>query len=277
MIISRTPLRLSFLGGGSDYPQWFNEHGGAILGTSIDKYCYVMLHEGKSWFTFDLPNKSGLASSSAYTVGLLRVCTILDQQTIARLATTWEQDKTNGQVGSQDQYLCAVGGFHHLKFSEHGVRDIPVSQDLVSPLQDWLMLFDTHQYRRNGDIIPSQLKEMEQHEELYKRIAEMPQEGIWRLEEKDYNGFGRILGEAWGLKKQVAPMATTPDIDKIYSIAMASGAVGGKLLGGGGGGFIVFVVESDKQELVKKALSALTYVPFKFEIGGTQVIYKDVK
>ena len=277
MIISRTPLRLSFLGGGSDYPQWFNEHGGAILGTSIDKYCYVMLHEGKSWFTFDLPNKSGLASSSAYTVGLLRVCTILDQQTIARLATTWEQDKTNGQVGSQDQYLCAVGGFHHLKFSEHGVRDIPVSQDLVSPLQDWLMLFDTHQYRRNGDIIPSQLKEMEQHEELYKRIAEMPQEGIWRLEEKDYNGFGRILGEAWGLKKQVAPMATTPDIDKIYSIAMASGAVGGKLLGGGGGGFIVFVVEPDKQELVKKALSALTYVPFKFEIDGTQVIYKDVK
>ena len=277
MIISRTPLRLSFLGGGSDYPQWYNEHGGAILGTTIDKYCYVMLHEGKSWFVFDLPNKSGLASSSAYTVGLLRVCTILDQQTIARLATTWEQDKTNGQVGSQDQYLCAVGGFHHLKFSEHGVRDIPVSQDLVSPLQDWLMLFDTHQYRRNGDIIPSQLKEMEQHEELYKRIAEMPQEGIWRLEEKDYNGFGRILGEAWGLKKQVAPMATTPDIDKIYSIAMASGAVGGKLLGGGGGGFIVFVVESDKQELVKKALSALTYVPFKFEIDGTQVIYKDVR
>ena len=277
MIISRTPLRISFLGGGSDYPQWFNEHGGAILGTTIDKYCYVMLHEGKSWFTFDLPNKSGLASSSAYTVGLLRVCTILDQQTIARLATTWEQDKTNGQVGSQDQYLCAVGGFHHLKFSEHGVRDIPVSQDLVSPLQDWLMLFDTHQYRRNGDIIPSQLKEMEQHEELYKRIAEMPQRGVWRLEEKDYNGFGQILGEAWGLKKQVAPMATTPDIDKIYSIAMASGAVGGKLLGGGGGGFIVFVVEPDKQELVKKALSALTYVPFKFEIDGTQVIYKDVR
>jgi len=277
MKISRTPLRISFFGGGTDYPQWYNEHGGAILGTTIDKYCYVMLHEGKSWFTFDLPNKSGLASSSAYTVGLLRVCTILDQQTIARLATTWEQDKTNGQVGSQDQYLCAVGGFHHLKFSEHGVRDIPVSQDLVSPLQDWLMLFDTHQYRRNGDIIPSQLKEMEQHEELYKRIAEMPQEGIWRLEEKDYNGFGQILGEAWGLKKQVAPMATTPDIDKIYSIAMASGAVGGKLLGGGGGGFIVFVVEPDKQELVKKALSALTYVPFKFEIDGTQVIYKDVR
>src|SRR3990167_5676315 len=125
MIISRTPLRISFCGGGTDYPQWYNEHGGAILGTSINKYCYVMIHDGKSWFTFDLPNKSGLGSSSAYTVGLLRVCTDLDKITIAKLATTWEQDKMNGNVGSQDQYLCALGGFHYLKFSEHGVRDIP--------------------------------------------------------------------------------------------------------------------------------------------------------
>lgn len=275
MIISRTPLRISFFGGGTDYPQYYNEHGGAILGTTIDKFCYVMLHNGKSWFTFDLPNKSGLASSSAYTVGLLRVCTELDKVTIAKLATTWEQDKTNGQVGSQDQYLCAVGGFHHLKFSEHGIRDIPISQDLVSPLQDWLMLFDTHQYRVNGDIIPSQLKEIEQHGDLYKRMADMPQEGVWRLEEKDYNGFGQILDEAWQLKKQVAPMASTPAIDKIYDKAIKAGAIGGKLLGGGGGGFIIFVVEPDKQESIKKALSDLTYVPFKFETEGSVILYRD--
>src|SRR3990167_265113 len=229
MIISRTPLRISFFGGGTDYPQWYNEHGGAILGTTIDKYCYVMLHEGKSWFTFDLPNKSGLASSSAYTVGLLRVCTILDQQTIARLATTWEQDKTNGQVGSQDQYLCAVGGFHHLKFNEHGVRDIPVSQELVTPLEDWLMLFDTHQYRRNGDIIPSQLREMEQHQFTYQTMALMPIAGVRYLQDKDYSGFGKLLAEGWALKKEVAPMASTPAIDAIYESAVNAGAVGGKL------------------------------------------------
>ena len=275
MRISRTPLRISFLGGGTDYPQWYMEHEGAILGTTIDKYCYVMLHDGKSWFTFDLPNKSGLASSSAYTVGLLRACTDLDQVTISRLATTWEQDKTNGQVGSQDQYLCALGGFHHLKFSEHGIRDIPIGQDLVSPLQDWLMLFDTHQYRMNGDIIPSQLREMEQHEDLYKRMAQMPQEGVWRLEEKDYNGFGQVLDEAWQIKKQVSPKATTLQIDFIYETAIKAGATGGKLLGGGGGGFIIFVVAPDKQEVVKQTLSDLTYVSFKFETEGTKVIYKD--
>ena len=109
MIISRTPLRISFFGGGTDYPQWYRTHKGAILGGTIDKYCYVTLHEGWSSFTFDLPNKSGLASSSAYTIGLLRVCSELDKLTIARIATTWEQDKMNGIVGSQDQYLCSVG------------------------------------------------------------------------------------------------------------------------------------------------------------------------
>ena len=276
MIISRTPLRVSFFGGGTDYPQWYNKYGGAILGTTIDKYCYVMLHNGKSWFTFDLPNKSGLASSSAYTVGLLRVCTELDNLTISRLATTWEQDKTNGQVGSQDQYLCAVGGVHILKFSEQGIRDFPVSQEIMRPLENWLMLFDTHQYRRNGDIIPSQLREMEQHEGIYKRMAEMPGEGVKFLYDKDYLSFGKLLYEAWQLKKQIAPLATTPVIDEICSDALLAGAIGGKLLGGGGGGFIVLVVPPDKQEAVKQALSDLTFTPFLFETEGTKVIYRDV-
>lgn len=41
MIISRTPFRISFFGGGTDYPVWFKEHGGAVLATTIDKYCYI--------------------------------------------------------------------------------------------------------------------------------------------------------------------------------------------------------------------------------------------
>ena len=136
MIVSRTPLRVSLLGGGTDYPQYYNKHGGQIIGGSIDKYVYVTYHNGTVSHCFDLPNKSGLASSSAYTVGLLRVCCSFDNPTLARLATIWEQDKMNGAVGSQDQYLCAVGGFHHLKFSEHGVRDIPIDLEIVKPLEE---------------------------------------------------------------------------------------------------------------------------------------------
>ena len=275
MIISRTPHRISLTGGGTDYEKWYLHHDGAILGGSINRYVYVCLHDGKINHFSDLPTKSGLASSSAYTVGLLRACSNSSQVEIAKMATTLEIEKTGGMVGSQDQYLCSVGGFHHLKFSEHGIRDIPISRELVTPLQEWLMLFDTHQYRRNGDVIPSQLKEMDNHEDAYKRMAEMPQEGVWRLQEKDYNAFGEILDEAWQLKRQLSDKVSTPTIDIIYAKAINAGAVGGKLLGGGGGGFIIFVVEPGRQESVKLALSDLTHVPFKFEYEGTKVLYAD--
>ena len=279
MIISRTPLRISFFGGGTDYPQWYNEHGGAILGTTINKYCYVMLHNGKSWKTFDLPTKAGLGSSSAYTVGLLRVCTKFDKETIAKLATVWEQDKMGGNIGSQDQYLCAVGGFHLLRFSEHGIRDTTIDVDMVKPLEQYLMLFDTHQYRKSGDVVAHQLEDMKQHKDIYSRLAEMPEAGvdrIWNFDDPlEFVIFGQLLDEAWQLKKQLSPYVTTPAIDAIYHIAIQAGVIGGKLLGAGGGGFIIFLVEPDKQERVKKALSNLTYVPFKFETEGTKIIYVD--
>ena len=275
MIVSRANLRVSFFGGGTDYAQWYNTHGGAILGGAINKYVYVCLHDGNISAFWDLPNKSGLASSSAYTVALLRSCSNLTNLEISKMATILEIEKTGGMVGSQDQFLCAMGGFHHLKFSEHGIKDFPITQDIVTPLQDYLMLFDTNQYRRNGDIIPSQLQEMTAHEDIYKHMAEMPGQGVTLLKEKDYQRFGELLGVAWELKKQVAPKATTPQIDSIYEKAIKAGAIGGKLLGGGGGGFIVFVVEPDKQIAVKQALSGLDNHPFKFENEGTKVVYHD--
>lgn len=273
MIISRTPLRISFFGGGTDYSQWYAEHEGAVLATTIDKYCYVMLHDGKSWKTFDLPTESGLGSSSAYTIGLLRACTDFDKLTIAKLATTWEQDKMGGNVGAQDQYLCALGGFQVLMFSKHGVRNAVVQN--VDFLQDYLMLFDTHQYRRASMLVSYQMADMKKHKKLYMRMTEIVDDGLSIIKRADWSDFGLLLDESWQLKKQLSKYITTPKIDGIYDMAIKSGATGGKLLGGGGGGFILFVVEPDKQEEVKGALNGLTYVPFKFESEGTKVIYND--
>lgn len=275
MITSRTPLRLSLLGGGSDYPQFYIEHGGAILGTTINKYVYVSLHNGASWRTLDLPMKSGLASSSAYTVGLLRVCTELDKVTIAKLATVWEQDKMSGNVGSQDQYLCAVGGFHHLKFDAHGIRDIVLEPELVRPLQDYLMLFDTHQYRRASDVIVHQLAHLKRNTKLLINMRDMVEIGVNLLKEGNYIEFGRLINQTWAMKKQLSKYVSTANVDAIYETGIEAGAVGGKLLGGGGGGFIIFLVEPDKREAVKKALSGLTHVSFQFENEGTMVIFRD--
>ena len=275
MIITRTPLRISFFGGGTDYPQWFNHHEGAVLVTTINKYCYVTLHNGSSWYTFDLHNRSGLATSSAYTVGLLRACTQLDNLTISKLATTWEQDKTNGTVGSQDQYICAMGGFRLLRFSVHGIRDKWIDPAVVNPLQDYLMLFDTHQYRQTMDIVAHQLDNIKDNQELLNQMVDMVDAGYSMLQKADYNGFGNLLREAWVLKRQLSDDVSTPAIDAIYQAAITAGARGGKLLGGGGGGFIVFFVEKDRQASVRQALSDLTCVPFQFETRGSQVIFRD--
>ncbi len=273
MIISRTPLRISFLGGGTDYSQWYDEHEGAVLATTIDKYCYVTLHNGKSWKTFDLPTESGLGSSSAYTVGLLRACTDFDKLTIASLATTWEQDKMGGNVGAQDQYLCALGGFHLLRFSKHGVRDRVLVPD--KSFQKYLMLFDTHQYRKASMLVSHQMAEMKKHTKLYLELLNMVDEGVGYIKNANWLTFGKLLGNLWDLKKKLSKYITTPTIDGIYESAMKAGAIGGKLLGGGGGGFILFLVEPDRQEAVRKALDELTYTPFKFENEGTKIIFKD--
>lgn len=275
MILSRTPMRISFFGGGTDFPQWYKDHPGAILGTTIDKYCYVTLHDGQSWCTYDLPTKSGIASSSAYTVGLLRVCTKFDKAIIAKLATTWEQDKMAGLVGSQDQYLCAHGGFHLLRFYPAYIKDTVLPPDMIMPLQDYLMLFDTHSYRMGSFLLSHQLERMKQNRKILIRMVEMVDEAYGHLREHDYTGFGQMLNEEWRLKKRLSKYVSTPQIDSIYDVGLGAGAIAGKLLGGGGGGFMLFFVEPEKQEAVKDALSDLTLCPFKFETEGTKIIYHD--
>lgn len=272
MIITRTPFRLSFLGGGTDYPEWFEEHGGAVLATTIDKYCYVMLHNGKVYHTFDLPTKSGLGTSSAYTVGLLRACTAFDKEMIAKLATEWERDKLGGNVGCQDQYLCSVGGFHLLHFYAGGIVDVPVN---IIGFEDCLMLFDTHQSRLAGNIVSYQLKRIKQNKNALLRMMGMAKEGMGLLSLRNFVGFGELVAESWELKKSLDKHISTPFIDNIYSKALANCAIGGKLLGAGGGGFMLFVVKPENQQSVRDALNELTYVPFKFETEGTAVIYDE--
>ncbi len=274
MIITRTPFRISFCGGGSDYPEWFEEHGGAVLATTIDKYCYVILHDGKVYHTFDLPTRSGLGTSSAYTVGLLRACTDFDSTTIAQLATEWERDKLGGNVGCQDQYMCAVGGFHMLHFYDAGIVDIPVRE---TELSDYLMLFDTHLRRLGGDIISYQLRRVKQNKKALFRITAMAKEGMELLSKKDYTRFGELLNESWSLKKSLDKHISTHFIDEIYSEALRAGAIGGKLLGAGGGGFILLFVPLEKQVAVKEQLRDLIYVPFKFESEGSKIIYDERK
>ena len=90
---------------------------------------------------------------------------------------------------------------------------------------------------------------------------------------RDLDDFGRLLDITWKLKRQTGVAISTDSIDGLYARGIAAGALGGKLLGAGGGGFLVFYVQPDKQEVVRKAMSDLMYIPFEFENGGTRVIH----
>ncbi len=281
MILSRTPLRISLLGGGTDYPEWFMEHGGAVMATAIDKYVWVMFHEGKISFPEpDLPPQSGLATSSAHTVGLLKILAELksegsDSKSVAQFATLVERDKLAGNVGFQDQYICSKGGFRLIRFSEMGVRDTELNVDWLEP---YLMLFHTQQHRKPaGRIVASQLEEMAYHTELYLGLMKLVEEGMDALKSEDWEWFGNVLHESWMVKRCLSDKITTGAIDRIYNAGLEAGAIGGKLLGSGGGGSMLFLAHPSKQDDIKNAIPECWHIPFKFEKEGSKIIHRDEK
>jgi D-glycero-alpha-D-manno-heptose-7-phosphate kinase len=325
MIITRTPLRISFFGGGTDFPAWYGKNGGAVLSTAIDKYCYVHCRRLPPFFEYkhkvvffskqeafneideiehpavrevyrflkitdgmvmqhdaDLPSNSGLGSSSAFTVGLLNALyalqgTMVTKKRLALEAIHVEQDMIREPVGSQDQVASAFGGFNRILFTPNDIEVNPIllANEKVAFLQSNLMLFFTGFSRFGADIEHDKLAKMDSREDELRRIQEMVEEAIEILagETKSYDDFGKLLHEAWILKKTLSGKVSSPEIDCIYQKGLNAGALGGKLLGAGGGGFFLFYASPDKQESVKKALEPLLHVPFGFDTLGSQVIY----
>jgi D-glycero-alpha-D-manno-heptose-7-phosphate kinase len=325
MIISRTPFRVSFFGGGTDYPVWYNEHGGAVLATSIDKYCYITArylppffdHKYRIRYTkreetqsvaeikhpsvreclnlvnldrgveilhnADLPAMSGIGSSSAFTVGLLNALYALkgEMKTKYQLALDAihvEQDMIRENVGSQDQVIAAFGGFNRIEFNydqKITVQPLTVARDKVDTLQKHLMLFFVG-FPRNaseiaGDLIrntPQKQSELAAMTTIVAQAIDTLNGSLERLAD-----FGRLLHEAWMIKRSLAPLITNQLVDEVCEAGLEAGALGGKLLGAGGGGFMLFFVNPELQDKVKEKLKNLLYVPFRFESSGSQIIY----
>ena len=325
MIISRTPFRISFFGGGTDYPVWYKEHGGAVLATSIDKYSYITCRYLPPFFEHkhrivysrteqtqtiaeiqhpsvretlkfmnidrgleihhdgDLPARTGLGSSSAFTVGLINALYALNgnmvtKRQLALDAIHIEQDMIQENVGSQDQTIAAFGGFNKIEFGgqqEIQVNPITISNKKLQNFHDHLMLFFTGFSRTASEIAGEQIKKTPSKTNELIKMFNMVDEAIHILNSgsSDITDFGRLLHESWMIKRSLTDKITTSQIDKIYETALQAGALGGKLLGAGGGGFILFFVEPEFQPKVLEKLKNLLYVPFKFDALGSQIIY----
>ena len=322
MIITQTPFRMSFFGGGTDFPGFYKEHGGAVISTTFDKYCYVNVRHLPRFFDYatelsyskiervkhvdeivhpaireamkyldmeelrltyeaDLPARSGLGTSSSFAVGMLNAFYALkgkyaDKRKLADDAIYLERVLCNESGGVQDQIAAAFGGLNRINFNADGyeVNPIILSPERKQQLNKNLMLFFTGFSRFSSDIqVGTQKAMVDKQAQLLEMLSLVDDAEKVLTTKCDLNEFGRLLDYTWRLKRGISSGISTDSIDGLYEKGMAAGALGGKLLGAGGGGFLLFYVDEDKQDSVKKAMEELLYVPFKFENGGTRVIH----
>jgi D-glycero-alpha-D-manno-heptose-7-phosphate kinase len=326
MIISRTPFRISLFGGGTDYPAWYREHGGAVLATTIDKYCYLTCRYLPPFFEHrlrvvyskiencqtvdeiqhpaarevlrylgvdrgveihhdgDLPARSGMGSSSAFTVGLLHALHALmgrmpSKPQLAKESIEIEQDIMKETVGSQDQVLAAYGGLCHVVFPPAGdisVRPMTLLPERILELQSHLMLFYTGIKRTASEVAQSYVSDVDARKRQLRIMKDLVDEAIAVLNSRNgLESLGRLLHEAWEAKRSLSPRVSNKTTDEIYQAALDAGALGGKLTGAGGGGFMLVFAPPSRQEKIRETLSRLLYLPFTFETAGSQVIFFD--
>lgn len=325
MIITKTPFRISFFGGGTDYPTWYQQHGGVVLSTSIDKYCYISCRYLPPFFEHryrivysivenvkgveeikhpavrailgwagceaegleihhdgDLPARSGLGSSSSFTVGLIHALAALkgryiSKDELAEQAIHVEQNIIKENVGSQDQIVAAFGGLNRVDFSTSGVfqvSPIVLKEERLCEFQSHLMLCFTGFSRIASDIAKDKIDNFKNRESVLHRMKDMVDEAIRILQNTKVpiDEIGRLLHESWLCKRGLSSKVSTPEIDCLYDEARRAGAIGGKLLGAGGGGFLLLFVKPELQAKVREQLKHLIHVPVRFEGSGSRVV-----
>lgn len=326
MIITRTPLRSSFVGGGTDYPEFFRAHGGATLGMSIDKYIYITVSPLTEFFDYnirisysktelcssvddiqhpsvrecmrylgieggveivavsDLPARTGLGSSSSFTVGLLHALhafkgEMVSRHQLAEEAVFVEQQLIKERVGVQDQYTCAIGGLLNLQFNGEERIDaypMPVSKERIGALSERLMMFYTGLQRSAHEVLGKQIENTVSGAvtSQLKKMKELVAEGVEIISNgRELAAFGELLHRGWELKRGLSDAVSNPFIEDAYERARRAGAVGGKLLGAGSGGFLLVYAEPYNQPAVRQALRDLKEVTFEAENEGSRLIF----
>ena len=327
MIITRTPLRISLGGGGTDLPHYYRESGyGYLIAAAITKYTYVAVNDNfdpdillkyskveraKSVDSIehpilreclnlvdiqggievssmaDIPTGTGLGSSGAFTVGVLKALhmhkhKVPSNQELASLACEIEINRLKEPVGKQDQYISAIGGITAFRFhADESVEVCPLglSIETRAEMEQNLLLFYTGHRRSASEVLleersrPSTAStSVRENLDSVRRIGE---ESAKALEKGDLLYFGSLLTEQWRLKYQRQPSDLHKQVDDWITSGCKAGALGGKLVGAGGGGFLLFY--SDRKADLRSAMKQIGLSEVSFGIdyeGATNLVVR---
>lgn len=321
MIITRTPFRVSFAGGGSDLSSYYSHEPGVVLSTAINKYMYIAVKEhfeqnfrisysrtetvdtvseiehpivreclqtlglrsGLEIVSMgDLPARTGLGSSSSFTVGLLHALyamqgKVVSPERLAREACCIEIEKLKEPIGKQDQYIAAYGGLQFIQFNPDGtvfVDPVLISPEARTELSRRLVMFFTGDTRDARQALAKQQAATPGKIPVLRRMCAIAREMREIMtSSRDLSVLGRLLHESWEAKRSLSDSVSNPRIDELYERALRAGALGGKLLGAGGGGFLLFFCEPDYQRGLREALSDLRELTFSLDPQGSKIVH----
>ncbi len=319
VVFSRAPLRISLGGGGTDLPSYYREHGGFLVSGAIDKYAYMLTHTSfqrryrlkyaeleeveevsqirhpilretllRHWCgspleiasVADVPAGTGMGSSGAYTVCLLKGLararrTSVTPAELAEAACEIEIDVLGEPVGKQDPYVAAHGGICAYTFNPDGsvqVESLEIDPIALRRMRDQLLLFYTGEARAAKRVLSDQdtrskagesemLENLHHTKELGLQSRELLRGG--RLEE-----YAELMHEHWEHKRRRSPGMSDERIDGLYALARRNGVIGGKLVGAGGGGFLLLY--TNRPEDTRHAMAAMNApeLAFDFEFTG---------
>ena len=303
MIITRSPLRITLGGGGTDLPSYYREYGGFLIAAAVDKYIYITLSQPfreeitVKYSKFECVTSvqeiqhpivreclTGMGSSGSFTTALLKSIhthrkTILHTAELAEQACHVEIDRLGEPIGKQDQYIAAFGGLTCFEFNpDDTVKAYPlnVSQETLFTLEDNLLLFFTKTSRSASAILKDQnekskSKDSSMLDNLH-FIKELGYQNKAALERGDLDEFARLMNVHWEHKRKRSGGMSNPDIDSWYELGMKNGAAGGKLIGAGGGGFLMFYCEEKSRLRAAMKEAGLEEVRFRFDFEGTKVL-----
>ena len=306
MRLTRTPLRISFVGGGSDRPSFYMEEAGACVAAAIDKYVYVAVNDkydpsiraaysitenvqsvddlhhelireamrlsGRGAGTeihsiADIPGGTGLGSSSSFTVGLLLALAQYGKNSELAADACWiEINACKKPIGKQDQYTAAYGGINLLGFASKGVSVEPLACNRDA-LSSHCLLLDTG-LARVGDA-GAVLSSQTQDRDDVRRLVGMAYQFAGALRQDDIELCGALMHDAWAIKRRFVEGIYS----QMYDVGAQAGAWGGKLCGAGGGGFLLFLAPPEKHTAIVQALG-LRHVPIRVGVAGSEVVWQ---